>query len=117
MKLSDITDLITVTAAYPGYAPTGTKLPYVAARPLLVDPEEDIAITGDGIAWDYQFSLYCCAGSVEAAFNLAVAVMADLQGARVGGSTLSCSMGYDGALVEGHYESQVTVQINQGALA
>ena len=29
---------------------------------------------------------------------------------------LAASIGYVGAQVEGHYESQVTAQINQGAL-
>lgn len=115
VQLSDVTDLITVASAYEGYPPTGTKLPYVVNRPLIVDSLE-LALNGDAIDWDYQFTLYCCAGSVEASFNLARLVMGELQGARVGGTTISTSMGYSGARVEGHYESQVTVQLNQGGL-
>lgn len=98
-----------------GYPDTGTKLPYVAIRPLLID-QVSVAIAGNTIDWDYQFTIYACAGSVEAAHNLAVSVMQTLDGKLFGNSTLSTSMGYTGAQVEGHYESQVTVQLNQGAL-
>ncbi len=99
-----------------GYARTEQKPPYVVARPLLVDVIEE-AINGDALSWDAQFSLYCVAGSVEASFNLAVLVMSLLQGTYVGGTTLSVSMGYTGAQVEGRYESQVTVQLNQGGIS
>lgn len=110
---NDITALVTAAPAHEGYAPTGAKTPYVVSRPLLADDLE-IALNGDALGWDFQFSLYCAAASVEASFNLAIAVMQDLQGKRVGGTTLTTSMGYIGAQVEGHYESQVTVQLNQG---
>lgn len=112
---NDISDLVTEVDSYTGYAPTGATLPYVVHRPLLVDIV-DVAIGGEAVDWDYQTSLYCCAGSVEASFNLALAVINQLQGQRVGGTTISASMGYNGAIVEGHYESQVTVQLNQGGL-
>jgi len=112
---TDITDLITEVPTISGYPPTGAKLPYVVHRPLLVDDIE-LAISGDALGWDYQTSLYCCAASVEASFNLALAVIGTLQGKRVGNTTLSASMGYSGAPVEGHYESQVTVQLNQGGI-
>lgn len=113
--LNDINALVTETSCYLGYAPTGAKLPYVVHRPLLVD-DQTVAVAGNAIDWDFQSTLYCCAGSVEASFNLALAVVGTLQGARVGGSTLSASIGYSGAEVEGHYESQITVQINQGGI-
>src|SRR5690606_17447293 len=109
MKMSDITDLIETAPAHDGYPPTGAKLPYVINRPMIIDVDV-LAMCGDSIDWDYQFGLYCCGGSVEASFNLATAVMGELQGARVGGTTLSTSLGYVGAEVEGHYETQVTVQ-------
>lgn len=112
---NDITALVHAAPCMEGYPATGQKLPYVVSRPLLTDSLEG-AITGDAIDWDFQFSLYCCGASVEASFNLAVAVMAELQGARAGGTTLKTSMGYSGAQVEGHYESQVTVQLNQGGI-
>lgn len=112
--MSDITTLLTGTiTCYDGYAPTGAKPPYVVNRPLVID-HVNLAIAGNAIDWDHQFTLYCCAGSVEASLNLAKAVIAKLQGARVEGSTLAASMGYSGALVEGQYESQVTVQTHQG---
>lgn len=98
-----------------GYAPTGATLPYVVHRPLIIDAVE-LAVSGDALDWDYQTTLYACAGSVESSFNLAVALMQALQGARVGSTTVSTSMGYSGATVEGHYESQVTVQLNQGGI-
>lgn len=111
---NDIDALITATS-HIGYAPTGAHVPYVVTRPLLIDDLE-LALNGDAIDWDFQFSAYCAGGSVEASYNLAVQTMADLQGKRVGGTTLSTSMGYIGAQVEGHYESQVTVQLNQGGI-
>ncbi len=111
--LNDIDDLVTQVPSHVGYAPTGAALPYVVLRPLIVEDPE-VAMAGNAIDWGVQFSLYCCAASVEASFNLALSVIGTLQGQRVGGTTLSASMGYNGAPVEGHYESQVTVQLNQG---
>lgn len=111
--LNDITALVTAAPAHPGYAPTGARVPYVVSRPLLVE-DESVALAGNALAWDDQFSLYCAGGSVEASYNLALLVMDELQGARVAGTTLTTSMGYIGAQVEGHYESQVTVQLNRG---
>lgn len=100
---------------YVGYAPSHAKLPYVVLRPLLVDPT-DVAINGDAIDCDNQATAYAAGASVEASFNLARGVMSVLQGARIGGYVLGTSMGYSGALVEGHYESQVTIQNNQGGI-
>lgn len=113
--LDDINGLITGVPAFIGYAASGQKLPYVASRPLLADDLE-AAIAGNAIDWDFQFTIYCCAASVAASFNLAMMVMNQLQGQRVGGTTLAVSLGYDGALVEGHYESAVVVQLHQGVL-
>lgn len=113
--LTDITDKVTAAPCVVGYPATGQTLPYVVSRPLLADSLEG-AINGKAIDWDFQFSLYCCGASVEASFNLAVLVMAEVHGARVGGTTLKTSMGYSGAQVEGHYETQVTVQLNQGGI-
>jgi hypothetical protein len=103
-------------AVYPGFAPTGAKLPYIVSRPLDVGRDDEDAINGDAIDWTVQISLYCAAASVEASFNLALALIGTLQGARMRGTTLAASMGYNGAPVEGHYESQVTAFLNQGAL-
>jgi hypothetical protein len=100
---------------YSGYAPTGAKLPYTVHRPLVLN-EEASSVAGVVIDWDYQSTLYACAESVEASWNLAVALMQALSGKPAGGTTLSTSMGYSGAPVEGHYESQVTVQLNQGGI-
>lgn len=112
---NDITDLVTVAPSHEGYPPTGAKVPYVVSRPLILD-DLAVSVAGEAIDWDAQFTLYCCGGSVEASYNLAVAVMGELQGKRVGGTTLSTSMGYSGAQVEGHYESAVVVQLNQGVI-
>lgn len=114
--LGDVNALVALTGVqvWPGYAPTGAALPYAVSRPLDVGHDDELAITGDAHDWNVQISVYCCAASVEASFNLALAVIGTLQGARMRGTTLSASMGYNGAEVEGHYESQVTVQLNQG---
>jgi hypothetical protein len=112
---NDITDLITGAPAHEGYAPAKAQLPYCVTRPLYIDPDS-VALNGEALAWGNQYSVYCCGASVEASYNLAISVMKELQGAPVGGTTLSTSMGYSGAQVEGHYESQVTVQLNQGGI-
>lgn len=112
--LADINALITEPPVHTGYAPTGSKLPYVVNRPLAV-AQEDPAVAGNTVATDFSTSLYCAGASVEASFNLALQVAGTLQGARVGGTTLQASIGYVGASVEGHYESQVTIQLFQGA--
>lgn len=113
--LSEISALITASPVYIGYAPTDAVLPYVVHRPLLVN-SAGLALSGDALGWDYQTVLYCCGASVEAAFNLALAVIGTLQGKQVGLTTLSTSVGYSSAQVEGHYESQITVQLNQGGI-
>lgn len=115
--LNDIDTLITQVPSYIGYAPTGAVLPYVVIRPLDVGRDTDLALDGSTVGWNVQSSVYACAASVEASFNLALAVIGTLQGARVRGTTLSASMGYNGAEVEGHYESQVTAQLAQGGIS
>ena len=116
--LNDITaQLATIGVQnFDGYAATGAALPYTVTRPLDVGTDNDLALNGDVVGWNFQFSVYACGASVEASFNLALAVIKTLQGAWVRGTTLSASMGYNGAEVEGHYESQVTVQLNQGGI-
>ena len=101
---------------FDGYAKTGSTPPYVVNRPMILDTD-DLALCGQALDWDFSFSLYCVGASVEASYNLALRLMQALQGQSVGDSTLSCSMGYSGNQVEGRYESQVTIQINQGALS
>ena len=103
----------TVDPHYIGYPTTGATVPYSCVRPLYVSLDS-VALDGSALSWDDQFTIYCAGGSVEASFNLAVAVIKATHGKRVGNTTLSASMGYTGAQVEGHYESQVTVQLNQG---
>ncbi|AVJ49760.1 tail terminator [Microbacterium phage Lucky3] len=119
VSMSDITALLDELGApaVTGYAATKAALPYVVARPMIVTYEGDLAVSGDALGWDNQFGLYCAAASVEASFNLAKAVMEALHGQRVGDSTLAASMGYTGAQVEGHYESQVTIQTHQGGIS
>ena len=115
---NDITALARAAdlVVHEGYAPTGAMLPYTVHRPLYMDVDAN-SVTGEVIDWDVRFTMYACAESVEASFNLALLLMQALTGARVAGTTLATSMGYSGAVVEGHYESQVTIQLNQGELA
>ena len=113
--LNDITELISAAPTTTGYAASGQELPYVVTRPLTLDVAE-VTLDGKTLQRDHQYSAYCAGASVEACFNLALLVMAQLQGALVGGTTLNTSMGYVGAQVEGHYESQVTIQLNQGGI-
>jgi hypothetical protein len=113
---NDVTALAQATGpTYEGFAPTGAACPYIVHRPLVIDTGS-VAVNGAAISWDSSYTLYCCGDSVEASFNLAVALMSRLQGARVAGTTLNTSMGYSGAPVEGHYETQVTAQLNVGGI-
>lgn len=115
-SLSALSALIQPTGpTHTGYAPTGAKLPYNVLRPMVLDPEA-LALDGSAIDWDLQYGVYCCGASVEASFNLAKLVIMAVHGQRLGGTTLSASMGYSGAQVEGHYECQVTIQLNQGGI-
>ena len=114
--LDDIKSLLTQTPSYVGEASTGAQSPYTVIRPLFID-NDTLAINGDALGWNTQYSVYCRAASVSASYNLALSVIGTLQGKRVGGSTLSASLGYNGAPVEGQYESQVTVQLNQGGIS
>lgn len=98
-----------------GYAPTGAQLPYVVHRPLVLDVAQQ-AINGEALSWNQRTSLYACGASVEASYNLAIDLVRAIQGVYVAGTTLSTSLGYIGAQVEGHYETQVTVQLNQGGI-
>lgn len=111
--LSDIKGLLTDEPAFVGYAPTGQKVPYSVVRPIII-ADEGRNLDGSAAAWDQQYGVYCVGGSVEASYNLAIMCIKRLDGKRVGSTTLSTSMGYVGAVVEGAYESQVTVQLNQG---
>lgn len=99
-----------------GYAKTGSKAPYVVVRPMTALPDA-VAVCGQVIDWDNTFGVYCVGDSVEASYNLAKLVVSALQGKRVGADSMSCSVGYAGSLVEGRYESQVTIQLNQGVLS
>lgn len=114
--LDDIKVLITGVDTFIGYSDTDSMPPFVALRPLNIDAPE-VSVAGNAFDWDTEYSAYCAAGSVAASYNLAVQVINQVQGKRVNGTTLSASMGYVGAQVEGHYESQVTIQLNQGVLS
>lgn len=118
MDMTEISALARTSGltVFDGYAKTGSTPPYVVNRPMILDTE-DLTICGQAMDWDFSFTLYCVGASVEASYNLAIRLIRALQGQRVGDSTLSCSMGYSGAQVESRYETQVTVQINQGVLA
>lgn len=117
--LADITakaqELLPESDIIEGYPRTASTVPYYVHRPLFVGDDE-LALNGEALSWDHQTTFYCCAASPTASYNMAMDLMRVLQGSRVAGTTLSTSMGYSGAQVEGHYESQVTVQLNQGGL-
>lgn len=117
MDSSDITAALASVPVthYEGFPATGARLPYTVTRPLLVDPYTG-AIAGDSLGWDVNFTTYCAAASPDASYNLAIAVMATLEGKRIGDSPVRVSTGYVGASVEGHYESQVTIQTDQGGI-
>lgn len=114
---TDIAALIDLAPSYKGYPPTGARAPYVVTRPLLYGEALDRALSGDSLGWDVQYAAYCAGESVEACFNLTLGVMQRLDGARVAGTTLATSIGYIGLQVEGHYETMLTIQLNQGGIS
>lgn len=101
--------------AHQGYATTGAKPPYVVVRPMTVLPGE-LNLDGMPTSWDNYYGIYCVGASVSASLNLSAAVVRTLQGRRVAGEVLSCSVGYSGAKVEGQYETQVTIQAYRGEI-
>lgn len=117
MSTSEIVSMVKSAglSAFSGYAKTGSTPPYVVVRPMTADPE-DLSLRGDVMAYDSRFAAYCVGASVDASFNLAKVVVGALQGKRVAGNVASCSIGYSGAQVESRYETQITIQIDQGEL-
>lgn len=117
--LEDITakaqELLPASRVIEGYAPTGASVPYYVHRPLFIG-DDNVALNGEVFDWDHQTTFYCCAASPTASYNMALDLMRVLTGASVAGTTLITSMGYTGAQVEGHYESQVTVQLLVGGI-
>lgn len=118
MQMSALTTKIQALGmtAYAGYPATGAQLPYVVHRPSLALPDNE-ALAGNAIDWDNQHYIYCAAASVEACYNMAIDLTNALQGSRLGDDMLSASIGYIGAPVEGHYETQITLQTYQGVLS
>ena len=117
--MDDVVALATLgdVLAHAGYAATGAKPPYYVVRPLYIgDGAEGPALNGERLVWDTQLAVYCCGASVAASLYLAEDLMKRLQGASLAGSTIETSMGYIGAQVDGHYESEVTIQLNRGSL-
>lgn len=116
--MSVFDDIVALVAAAPcriGEALTGQEPPYVVSRPLIQDPEGR-HLDGSASLWDAQFAFYCVAASVEASYNLGKAVMQDIDGKPVGGTTAASSMSYTGVKVEGLYETLVVAQLNQGGI-
>ncbi len=102
---------------YEGYPETGAKSPYVVVRPMSLEESLDGgAICGDAISWDNRIALYCRAGSVQASHNLALDAMRTLHGRYMDETTMTASLGYVGAVVEGQYESQITLFTAQGVI-
>lgn len=117
MNMSDITSALSVTGVpvYEGEPSSGANLPYIVVRPFNLDTG-DVALSGDALAWNNEFAVYCCGGSSTASFNVAKLLIQAVQGVHVGDSTLSTTLGYVGARIEGNYETQVTIQVHQGGI-
>lgn len=117
MNMSDIISAIEASGitVYDGEAATGARLPYIVVRPLNLGAE-DLALSGGSMAWNNEFTAYCCGAGHTASFNVAKLLIQAVQGMHVGDSTLSTTLGYVGARVEGNYETQVTIQVHQGGI-
>ena len=115
VSLNELASHLTSAPVYIGYAASGAQAPFAVLRPIIINPI-DIAISGAQIDWDGQYGLYCAAESVEASYNLALLMMRQLAGKRLPGGVATVSMGYGPSLLEGLYETQVTIQFNQGGI-
>ena len=121
MDMTAVTEALTPVAismqveVFSGYPDSGAQLPYITHRPMITLPGE-LAVAGNAIGWSDNHGVYCSGASVEASHNLARAVLTALDGARVGDYVVTPSIGYIGARVEGAYETEITLQANQGAL-
>lgn len=117
MDMSDITTAVEASGitVYDGEAATGAQLPYIVVRPLDLSTE-DLALSGGSMAWNNEFAAYCCGAGSTASFNVAKLLIQAVQGVHVGDSTLSTTLGYVGARIEGNYETQVTIQVHQGGI-
>lgn len=118
MSTSEIVDLVKAAGAnaFSGYPGTGSVPPYVVVRPLTSEPG-DLTLNGMPVVRDTRFTAYCVGASVDASYNLAKLTVGAVQGERVAGNVASCSIGYSGAQVESRYETQVTIQLDQGELS
>lgn len=118
MSTSEIVTLVRNAGltVFSGYAKTGSLPPYAVVRPMTSD-HDDLTLAGSVMVHDTRFSLYCVGASVDASYNLSLMAIGAIQGKRVAGDVASCSLGYVGALVESRYETQVTIQIDQGELS
>lgn len=118
MNLADIITVLQTTGVpvYEGAPATGAQLPYIVVRPLNLSAD-DVALSGDAVVWDSQVAAYCCAAGSTASFNVAKLLIQATQGTRVGDSTMTNTLGYVGARVEGNYETQVTIQVHQGGIS
>lgn len=104
-----------IAPVYVGYAESMADLPYIVIRPLYLSPTDN-SVCGGAVAWDEQVSVYCCASSVQASYNLCKLVIEAIDGKMVDGHVASAYAGYADSLIEGHYESNVTITIMRGEL-
>lgn len=109
-----ITQLQSLYPTYDGFAPNGcTDKHYAVVRPMA-------AITADtpiaGASYDHSLTVgvYCRADGITASYNMGVATVNQLNGLVLAGSMLTADLSYTGALIDGQYESAVTVTYIRG---
>lgn len=102
-------------SVYKGYAPNNAKPPHAVLRPVYLG-DGPVPLSGPQLAYPATIGVYCRGASVEASFNMAVAAIKALDGLAMRGTQAVASMGYTGAVVDGAYESQVTVTFTEGSL-
>lgn len=100
---------------YQGYAATGAKLPYMVVRPISTDPD-GATVCGEATTWTDRLGVYCCAGSVGASANLARDAAGEIVSFFSGVSATTVAVAYYGNVLEGQYESLVTITVTEGGL-
>jgi len=110
--------LISEFPVYSGYAPTNAVPPYGVLRPISYS-STDIGRPVSGRQWtmDVSIGLYCVAGSAAASLNMALDALTVLDGHNFAGTQLLCQLMYNGAFIDGRYETLVTINYTEGVIA
>lgn len=99
-----------------GYAESGAEVPYIVVRQTAASSPLD-SLRGTELIGSASWSVYAVANSADASAALGSEVRRRLHGTWSGHTTATATLAYAGAHVSGVYETLVTTQTQEGALA